>query len=378
MFSQCTASDLGTKGPDLDRALDRAKARAFRHKNAAFLGPLLTGLTFVWTRDMPTAATNGTTLWWNPDWFISLTKETRETVLMHELWHIALLHLVRINNRHPERWNIAADIVINNDLENDGYSFVGVEDCWKDQSFCGQSVEQVYDAMPTMPNGGSWGSLDGGDLFNPTPAEQQKMVNNVVQAVQTAKITGNEHAIPGEVVNTLDQFLKPKIDWRIALQRFFQDFFKEDYSWSRPSRRYTEQHMPSMAGEGQLIDLNYYLDVSGSVSDAEVTRFNSEIKFIKETFRPKKLRLVLFDTAIRAVYELDENEPFNKLVVVGRGGTNLEPVRQHIEQTKPSAAVIFSDMWVTPMRPVKTPVIWVAINHKGCEVTCGTIIHISE
>ena len=136
--------------------------------------------------------------------------------------------------------------------------------------------------------------------------------------------------------------------------------------------------MPSMQSHNQLQDLNYYIDVSGSVTDAQVIRCNSEIKHIKDSFNPKLLRLILFDTQIRAVYEFQEHEPFEKLVIVGRGGTCLIPVREHILKTKPSAAVIFSDLWVTPMEPVKTPIIWIAVSTPVNVGTCGTLSHIQE
>jgi predicted metal-dependent peptidase len=133
-----------------------------------------------------------------------------------------------------------------------------------------------------------------------------------------------------------------------------------------------------MQSNNQLKDLNYYIDVSGSISDAQIVRCNSEIRHIKDTYKPKKLRLILFDTKISAVYEYEEHEPFDKLVVVGRGGTCLIPVREHILKTLPTAAVIFSDLWVTPMEPVDIPIIWIAVNTPVDKVTCGTLIHIQE
>jgi predicted metal-dependent peptidase len=191
-------------------------------------------------------------------------------------------------------------------------------------------------------------------------------------------MSGNPGAVPGEIETIIDKFLQPKLDWKILLHRFFQDFHKEDYSWNRPNRRYPDQYMPSMHSQDQLQELNYYIDVSGSVTDDQVIRCNSEIKHIKDSFNPKMLRVILFDTHIKAVYEFEEHQPFDKLVVVGRGGTCLIPVRNHILKTKPTAAVIFSDLWVEPMEPVDTPVIWIAVSTTVDFVTCGTLIHIQE
>lgn len=385
MFKAADPTEVGLDTYDLQRALDKTKSRAFLDKNAAFLGPLLSGLKFSWSMELPTAATSGTDLIWNPVWFASLLPETRETVLMHELWHVAWLHIPRCGDRDPEVWNWAADIVINNGLEDEGYSFKGVENCWKDQTYKGMAVEEVYDLLMKQcakaPKGGSWGTGNGDLIEDPSgnpKASIQSQINVVVQAIQAAKLAGKPGSIPGEVELMVNEFLSPKIDWKSALYGFFTALSKQDWTWKRPSRRYSDIYMPSRHGDGRLEQLNYYLDVSGSVTDPFIIRFNSEVKYIKETFNPKKLKLILFDTRITAEYEFKEEDAFEKIVIVGRGGTSLVPVREHIMADNPTAAIIFSDLEVTPMESVPVPVIWVSVNNTKAHVNCGKVIHIKE
>jgi len=63
---------------------------------------------------------------------------------------------------------------------------------------------------------------------------------------------------------------------------------------------------------------------------------------------------------------------------VGRGGTCLIEVRQWIIDNEPTAAVIFTDMGVAPMRPlsVEVPILWVCTNNPGATVPFGKLIHI--
>ena len=91
----------------LDKELDKVKTKVFLGSNAAFLGPLMCSVNFLWTEDIMTAQTNGISLYWNPHWFLKLPFDTRVTVLLHELWHIALLHMLRRGTRDPEIWNYA-------------------------------------------------------------------------------------------------------------------------------------------------------------------------------------------------------------------------------------------------------------------------------
>ena len=108
-----------------NRALDQIKAATFIGKNAAFLGCLLCGLSFQWSKSIPTAGiTPNNCFIWNPDWFDSLTFEERKFILLHELWHIALLHGIRCGDRDPKRWVAACDYRINANLVKDGYDTI--------------------------------------------------------------------------------------------------------------------------------------------------------------------------------------------------------------------------------------------------------------
>jgi predicted metal-dependent peptidase len=313
---------------------------------------------------------------------------------MHELGHIALLHIPRVGNRNRLVWNFATDIVINNMLENEGYSFKGVENCWKDQAYGEKPAEEIYDELMANqiqppPGGGSWGQIDPnakvangpGDIIPPLdPKQAQQAVTNVVQAAHAARISGQGGSIPGNVETVLKQFLAPVVPWEAALHRFFQDLSEHDFDWRSRDRRFADIYLPGeISDEGRLDHLIYYLDVSGSVTDAQVVRFNSEVKYIKDTFNPKKLTLVQFDTRITSEITFEENDPFDELVVIGRGGTMWAPVRAHIEQHKPTAAIVFSDMgfWDALTKPDhEIPMIWVAISNRGAQVPCGQLIHI--
>ena len=388
----------------LDRELDKVKAKVFIGKSAAFLGPLMCQLNFTWSEDIPTACTNGISIQWNPHWFQELPFNTRLTVLVHELWHVAFMHMIRRGNRIPLIFNWAADIHINNMLENMGYTFEGTSP-WKDQYYGERATEDIYDELiskMTQPSAGAWGqSGDGsedagsglGDLVEGdigdeggstelTPHQINTIIGNVVAATTAANMAGKPGDVPGDIQITLNKFLTPKLPWEQLLYKFFNELSEPDYSYKRPNRRYSEAYMPSLLPNEGLEHLIYYLDVSGSVSDNEVNRFNSEVKYIKETFNPLKLTLVLFDTKIQKEYVFHQDDPFDEIVVVGRGGTSLACVREHIIENNPTAAIIFSDLYCDPMQKLPSsslvPIIYICVNNRGGKVTEGQLIHINE
>lgn len=383
------AEDASLDLHQLSRQLDITKSKVFLDKrNAAFLGSLMCSLNFVWSRGLPTAATNAITFWWNPDWFLSLDPEVRKTVLMHELWHVARLHIVRLDGRNPRYWNYACDIRINNDLEREGSSFYGVEDCWKDKSFDDAGIaaeEDIYDLITNQCDAatvGSWGDAGGeGDMIPLSNQEKQQVINTVVQAVHQAKLAGQAGNLPGSIEQVLNQFLEPVIPWQTVLMQFFTDLLNEDYSWKRPNRRYSDMYLPSrFTDDDRLTHLKYYLDVSGSISDADILRFNSEVKYIQEVLKPQRLSLIQFDDGIRSVKEFKEEDPFDEIKVIGRGGTSWAPVKEHIEEDPETTAVIvFTDLgfW-DPITELKEdiPIIWVVQNNRNGRAPYGKHIHI--
>ena len=372
----------------LEREFDRTKVEVFLGKSAAFMAPLLCSMNFSWVMDIPTAQTNGTTILWNPEFFLKLDKPTRMTILMHELWHVAFLHMVRRGDRDPEIWNIACDYVINNMLDHDGYNMKGFP-YYLDHKYDNQSAEEVYHQLSQFPDVITQLPQWIPDLIEPegSPEDVQGQISQITSIVMGAahqsKMAGHGGA-PAEIETMLRHFLQPKIPWELHVYNWMADLIESDFTWRKPNRRHTEIYLPSIEeDEGRLECLNYYLDVSGSVSDRDVLRFNSEVKYIWETFQPKKLNMILFDHMIQRELVLNEGENFDEVMITGRGGTELAPVRQHILDTKPTAAIVFSDMCCTPMQVFShdemIPILWVGVNaDTNHKITMGKIIYIRE
>jgi predicted metal-dependent peptidase len=367
----------------LQRELDRTKSRVFIKKNSAFLGSVMSSLEFKWDSSISTAATDGVSLFWNKDFFLSLPPDARETVLRHEIDHVAKLHMLRGENLDKEVFNQACDYRINNDLAVDGFSFVGLEGALLDHSFdtdARLSEEEIYDILikrPRLPTKDAWNGEDGdGDMKPASKDIQQKALQNVVRAVHQAKVAGN---VPGGVEDMVSSFLAPSIPWESLLFRWFTDQQDEDYTWQRPNRRSPDIYLPSkIIEEGKLDHLMYFQDVSGSISNENMRRFNSELSHVWNSMEPKKMTVVQFDTDIQKATVFEEGDTFDKMEIVGRGGTCLVCVRDYIIEHKPTAVVIFSDLECPPMdmAGINVPVIWVVLGNPDATVERGDVVHI--
>lgn len=397
----------------LDTMLARVKGRVFLYPGAGFLGSLLCDHQYVWDDKCATAWCNGETIGWNPKFFTWLTPEERITTLVHELWHTGYIHFdaARFVGKCPDYLNYAMDYVINNRMIKDGFVFgekMRSLNLCIDPKYNDMHTEAVYEALNPPPfgmpmsgsgndpadggNDPSQGSGDDGGSGRPTDPNnpmgndvrpstqsQEDIIGKVVKAAQASKMAREHGVVPGETELIIDEFLNPILPWEVLLERYFTELSKDDYSWKQPSRRYTDDYLPSLDGDNGLDHLIYYLDISGSVSDDDILRFNSEVKHIHETFRPKRLTLITFDTQLQDFYEFTDDMEFEKIVVHGRGGTSFVEVEEHIRTNNPTAAIVFSDLGCPPMQnDPNSPILWVVVGNKSGQVPFGKMIHIDN
>ena len=66
--------------------------------------------------------------------------------MLHEVLHMALLHVTRRQNRDPHIWNIAADIVVN-DLIIRNTPFKLPDGAIIDKKYRDKSVEYIYESL---------------------------------------------------------------------------------------------------------------------------------------------------------------------------------------------------------------------------------------
>jgi predicted metal-dependent peptidase len=262
--------------------------------------------------------------------------------------------------------------------------------------------EDIYEDLLTKPRHiilvGSWTGLplentgtgeegdeiDDGDMLpgqeidDPTGA-RVAAVSVVVQAQQVAQMSGESGDLDQAVSAVLKQFLAPIVPWDVFLHRFMKELSRGGRTWARPNRRFPDQYLPSnFLDKKDLEHLVFIEDVSGSISDRDALRFNSEVKFVKDSYNPKKLTLVQFDQEITQVKEFSRKDKFEQIEIIGRRGTDLAPVRQWIIDNRPTAAIIFSDLGCPPMEPLPfaMPIIWVTINNPSTKPAFGVQTHI--
>ena len=96
------------------------KARTALLLDHPFFGSLLFRLNGRECQSIATMATDGVSLYYNPEFVETLNSATLCGVLAHEVLHPGLHHHVRRSGRNPRRWNEACDYAVNSPLLYDG------------------------------------------------------------------------------------------------------------------------------------------------------------------------------------------------------------------------------------------------------------------
>lgn len=371
------------------RTLDKTVLGLFQGHASTFLTTLYCSLKFSWDEGIPTACTNGIFLKINPTWFSTLSEKMRVTLLAHELWHVAYMHMARVGERDSKIWNMATDYAINRMLVLAGFYFdnnpttgglIGLHS----DAYDGMSAEQIYEKLIEdateieLPFGEDFTAEENQEKLS--PADLAQVMANVVRANTASQMNAQEAGrLPGDFTEMLAGLLNPKLPWESMLRRWLTERSEVGYNWRKPNRRYQDMYLPSRGGEEGLAHLLWALDVSGSVTLNQLKIFNSELRGAKEAYSPERMTVVTFDTEIQNQWEFTGGDEIEGLTITGRGGTNMEEVFAIARKLRPSAMVIFSDMFcVIPEEIPGIPVVWLCYDNSSWSPPYGDVIHVDS
>lgn len=186
------------------------RGRAVLMRNFPFFGSLVMQLQMEPATHLPTAATDGEKIFYNPEWVEGLTTDELLFVLAHEAAHCAHLHQLRRQDRDNDLWNIACDYAINGLLTERGLKMP--EEGLLDERFGHDSAEKIYaqlqDKAQQQPaeqdgdagGGGNQeqqqeqegkGQSDGGDGNTPQQAEGEQSPDSGDGNAQPQQPTGD-------------------------------------------------------------------------------------------------------------------------------------------------------------------------------------------
>jgi predicted metal-dependent peptidase len=344
-----------------------AKAKTALILEHPFIGTVALSMPFLLSREIPTAATNGKRVVFNPDFCNELTDEELKFLVAHECLHPMLEHNYRRQERQHRRWNNAADYVINKLLVDDSIGKMPKRGLHDPNIYAagGGTSEGIYNILPEQDEGsGADDRLDNCEDAEGSPAEQaQEQAEwkvKVAQAAQAAKMMGK---LSANMERLVDEVLRPKVDWRDVLQRFLVKARTDQRSFSRFNRRFIAQglYLPSVSGE-QMGEIVFAVDCSGSIDQNTIAQFAAEIGKVKDDLMPERIHVMYFDSEVSHVESYEQHDDLD-IKPHGGGGTDFAPVFAEIIEhgLTPVAIVFLTDLCCSSFGDQPdAPVLWVS------------------
>ena len=327
-----------------------------------FFSTIMLSLKISITESVETARTDGITLYFNPEYLLGLTIEESVGLMLHELEHVALQHMIRKEGKNHKKWNYATDYAINNELHNSGYKLP--EGGLIDHDLDDIAAEKIYKIIPDPDENKKTPGI-GDDLTTPKDPAQvsQQIKQTVVQAKQASQRNPKpgEH-IPDSIKREIELITNPAVPWQILLQNYMNDHIKEGESWKRPNRRFApDMYLPTNQSPS-IKNLTVAIDTSCSITDENFNTCMSEIEYVRSVFDLDRLRLICTDTKVRSDIEISQGSSLLDQEMRGGGYTDFRNIFKKLKNDKPTILIFFTDMEVYFNFPIPGfKVLWINI-----------------
>ena len=303
----------------------------------------------------------------------------------HELYHLLRNHAERcaLFGGDAQLWNLAADLEINDELENDLYlakvvlppGAVRPGDFKLDD---GQLAEDYYKKLEglaetvqmTLCCGSCSGNSWEGEVPPPADADSGVDAAEAYAIVQTtADAIKQQGDVPGEWKRWAETALEPpKINWEQQFARHVRRAVGTsaglvDYSYARPSP-HGERGLIFPGLVAPEVEVAEVLDSSASMSDGDLALAVGTTSQILQAVGFRYIRYYCTDAAVHVARRITN---VRNIEIVGRGGTDM---RAGIEaaiagRPRPHVIVVITDGW-TPWPERRTPVPIIAALTPDC------------
>jgi predicted metal-dependent peptidase len=340
----------------------------------------------------PTAATDGKRIYIDEDFLSKLKLPEAVFLVCHEIGHAMWMHMARAKRYadlgfegepfDARRWNYAGDYIINDMLKSADIGTMPQGGLLDAKYRHDMQIEDVYrelkDDMPpqkcrgvALGNGdGNQAEQDGNDggtmdvhIHNECEINDAEMHRAVQTAVNTAKAMGK---LPASLGRFAEEFLKPQVSWQERLRYHVTRAIARDATtWTKPNRRrlvMQNLYLPAYTGFGAGHVL-VVVDTSGSIGQAELNTFFSELDDILMTCNPTGVTLLGCDAQVSSEHHLQAGDSLKgqKIELGGGGGTSFIPPFDWANEhgMRPEALIYFTDMYgAFPEQEPDFPVIW--------------------
>jgi predicted metal-dependent peptidase len=308
---------------------------------------------------------DGKVLQYNPDYFSEESIETIEFALANSVMHHVLAHENRKLSRQGWLWQLATDYAINNMLKENGFKLPAR--VHYDERFEGMYAEAIYAQLKDEIKNEDYNDDESNEQgFNeqnksrkkeqePPPDQQKKKDDNLPlppqelepeveeawartmkEALEKAQNQGRE---PGGIERFFSITSDTSVDWRSELYQAINRHLKTDYTFTKPNKKMIARGVYLPSTESDRLTVTVAIDSSGSVDEALLGLFMSELEALLMSFPNAEVDLLICDAKIQGVYRFVSGEILD-FTLKGGGGTDFRPVFDYIESELPDTSLL--------------------------------------
>jgi predicted metal-dependent peptidase len=282
------------------------------------------------SEQVETAATDGKRIFLNQNFVERLSSDELEGLLVHEVLHMALLHVTRKQARNPMRWNIACDIVINAMIVDAGLKLP--KGAIFDDELCHLSAEDVYERLPQSKYSDVVLEID---LIGTSNAASETELRGYWQnASAQASIVQDRAIRSGRFQGTKDlgafrewrEMKAPELDWRTVLWNYM---VRTPTDYCGYDRRFVGRGLYLDAVDGESVNIAVCIDTSASVSGDDLSAFFAELKSIVSSYPGIDCDVYFADSSLYEPCKLSE---ITNAQPKGGGGTSFAEFFQRLDE----------------------------------------------
>jgi predicted metal-dependent peptidase len=326
----------------------------------------------------PTMATDGENILYSVQFVKNIPIDQLIGVLIHEVLHCALLHVVRKGVRDIIKWNYAIDYATNSIITKNNISLP--PGSLYDPKYNDKSAEEIYiDISKNPPNIKKVKMFDmhmfgddkddkkknnGGGQSSSEKFKEQMWKSHLANAAVQARQQGK---LPAGMERIIEGVLEDKIPWQQMLARYLSPFaLKTDYDWCKPNKKMLQSGIVLPGFSSESLEIAVGVDTSGSISEKDIQCFLGEVRGIMSVAQSYNIHIIGCDAAANEenYHLVTECDPTLPKGLGGGGGTDFRPVFDLVEKKgiRPAVLVYFTDGYGTfPEKPPAYDVIWCVV-----------------
>ena len=361
-------------------------------------------------QEIPTAATDGSFIGFNPDWYFEKSPAEREVVILHEILHIVRGDPWMREWRDPAGWNKACDYALATLLKNPNMVGHIPEDHLYDPLYTEQwSAERIYDHLyggkneeelqkpsgkgnggdqqgsPVLGNGDQSSnagqsnqteedySYSHGEVWDATgdngepltPEQKEQALADLAEVIERGvTFAGNDEG--GGLKSHIAKLRRPNAPWTRKVSLFVS---KKGQFSGRSYRKFDRRgacldlFLPGKQFSG-IKSLALLLDVSSSVDERRLQALLSHVDALRGKVHIEEIHVAPFTSVCRDKnsVKVRGKEKLPRSYRIG-GGTNFRSafnwVKSHCR--KAEAIIVFTDLGCDDYgKKPKAPVLWVS------------------